>query len=479
MTRAAFHERLAGFPRTPRDWLPWAGLVLPMLLLGVLALRDLGTPSFWRDEVSSVVFAKGSLGDLLTIVGRDRDDVGLANMATYYLILHFWLFIGETEARVRFLSVLLGVASVVPVYFVARRLGGWLAAALAATLFALIPYAIHYSQEARGYSLAMLIGGGMTWLVLVGVERRVRTWPWLAYGVIGALGLYVHFFVALIVAAHGLWLLVTRQIPTWRGMFAAGLPLTLAAAPIPLIIAEFGGEHDWIPPLTVRRAGLAMEQLFGGSVQLVAVPVLLLVGAVKYRRDARYWLVAASVVLPIAGALAISVVKPMFIPRYLIMVLPLVAVGAGVAIVSVRPNVVRAGLAAALLATSIIGLPAAYFTTTNIDWRAAGRYLADRVEPGDRIVMQSWRNSPLDYYFRRAGPPVSLERIGHDAALQGGVEGRVWLALTGMAPDQIDAEVALFAEQYGIVMTRNFGPRARLVLLESSTAASAAVHPAL
>ena len=48
-----------------------------------------------------MVFAKGSLGELLTIIGRDRDEVGLANMATYYLLLHFWLAVGETEARIR------------------------------------------------------------------------------------------------------------------------------------------------------------------------------------------------------------------------------------------------------------------------------------------------------------------------------------------------------------------------------------------
>ena len=84
--------------------LEWAGLLLPMVALAILGLRDIGVPSLWRDEVSSVLFARGSLGELLTIVGRDREAVGLANMATYYLILHFWLIVGETEARVRLLS---------------------------------------------------------------------------------------------------------------------------------------------------------------------------------------------------------------------------------------------------------------------------------------------------------------------------------------------------------------------------------------
>ena len=66
--------------------LPW-----PCHGRAAVLASELGGLSLWRDEVASVVFAKGSLGDLLTIIGRDRDAVGLANMATYYLLLHFWL----------------------------------------------------------------------------------------------------------------------------------------------------------------------------------------------------------------------------------------------------------------------------------------------------------------------------------------------------------------------------------------------------
>ena len=295
-----------------------------------------------------MVFAKGSLGDLLTIIGRDRDAVGLANMATYYLLLHFWLAVGETESRIRLLSVLFGVASVVPVYFIARRLGGWLAAGLAAAIFALIPYVIHYSQEARGYSLAMLIGGALTWLVLIGVERgRGAWWPWLAYGLIAALGLYVHFFVALVVAAHGLWLLVTRQVPGWRGIAAGGIPLLLAAAPIPLIIVQFGGEHGWIPPFNLPRFYGAVVELTGSLWLLIGLTALLVAAAVLRRRDPRVWLLIASVVLPIAVVAVVSLFKPFFIPRYVIMVLPMLAVLASVALVAVRPVLLRVVLVAA------------------------------------------------------------------------------------------------------------------------------------
>jgi mannosyltransferase len=448
------------------SWLPWLGLILPMAALLILALRQLGLPSLWRDEVSSVVFAKGSLGQLLTIVGRDRDEVGLANMATYYLMLHFWLAVGETEARIRLLSVLFGVASVVPVYFIARRLGGWLAAGLAAGIFALIPYVIHYSQEARGYSLAMLIGGGLTWLVLIGVERgRAAWWPWLAYGLIAALGLYVHFFLALVVAAHGLWLLLTRQVPGWRGIAAGGLPLLFAAAPIPLIIAQFGGEHGWIPPLNLPRFYAAMVELTGSMWLLIGLTALLVVAAVLRRGDARIWLLVASVLLPVVVVVAVSLYKPFFIPRYLIMVLPMLAVLAGVALVSVRPAVLRWGLVLAVGAVLVLALPSAYWTQTNINWRGAGRFMADEAQPGDRVWMQSWVDSPLEYYLLRASPTTALQKVSYDEALFDN-NGRLWLAITGKRQGEIREMVLQFLDRYQVVDVHPLGARGRLFLLE-------------
>ena len=373
---------------------------------------------------------------------------------------------GETEARIRLLSVLFGVASVVPVYFIARRLGGWLAAALAAGIFALIPYVIHYSQEARGYSLAMLIGGALTWLVLIGVERgRGAWWPWLAYGLIAGLGLYVHFFMALVVAAHGLWLLATRQVPGWRGIAAGGIPLLLAAAPIPLIIVQFGGEHGWIPPFNLPRFYGAVVELTGSLWLLIGLTALLVVAAVLRRRDPRVWLLVASVLLPIAVVAVVSLFKPFFVPRYVIMVLPMLAVLASVALVAVRPVLLRAVLIGALAVALVVALPSAYWSATNINWRGAGRWMADEARPGDRVWMQSWFGSPLQYYLHRAGPTTELEKVSFDEALFD-ARGRVWLAVTGKRQGEIHDIVLLFENRYQVVDARSLGGRGRLFLLE-------------
>ena len=480
MTRARLSNRLASRRRQARplqeadtraetdeqassrdagiDWLVVAGLLLPLALLAVLSLRQLGALSFWRDEVSSVLFARGSVEDLLTIIGRDRDAVGLANMAAYYLVLHFWMSLGDTEEVIRLLSVVFGVAGVVPVYFVALRVGGRLAAVIAAGTFALMPFVIHYSQEARGYSLAMLVSGALTWLLLIGMDRRDRIWPWLAYGVVGAFGLYVHFFVGLVILAHGIWILATRSFPPWRSALAAGLPLALAVAPVPLVMAAYGGGHPWIPGLT---PGLLLNVALG----LASGPILLLVvalgiGAALYLRrgDSRIWLLALVVFVPIVGATVVSVIKPVLVLRYFAVCVPAIATLVGVGVTAMPGNVWRIGSAVVLAGALILALPRAYGDGRGMDWRAAAAWIAAEGTPADALVIPQGREL-IDYYLDRYGMTAQPVAATAKRARKGGFS-RVWVVLEDWPP------VIAKLRGYDVVHSRPFGRRLHVALLE-------------
>ena len=445
-------------------WRELLGLGGPILLLAALSLSGLGALSFWRDEVASVVFASASVGDLLTVVGRDRDQADLANMAAYYLALHFWLGISHDEAWVRLLSVLFGLASLVPVYFIARRLAGWPAAALAAAAFALFPFVLRYNQEARPYSLSLLVAAGLTWLLLVAAERRAVL-PWLAYGLVAALGIYVHPFVSLVIAAHGLWLVGTRQVPGWRAALAALLPIAAAAAPLPLIIAESGDAQEWIPPLTPEVARTALVGLAGGVPLLLAMTALLAYGLVTHAGDRRAWLLAMSVLVPIAAAVLISLVKPVFVGRYLIVVLPPLAVLAGWTIVRLRPTLLAASAAVGVGILLALAVPSAYTDANQQDWRAAGGWVAADALPGDWMIAQNGRRS-LKYYTARAGgivpPSTRVAEALEDPAIQ-----RVWIAVLGGEPPGYEADVPQrLSAAYVVTDRRAFGERLSILLME-------------
>jgi mannosyltransferase len=445
-------------------------VVLVMLVLGGLSVYRLGSLSLWRDEVSSVVFASAPLGELVTILGRDRAQVGLANMATYYTILHFWLAIGETEARIRFLSVIAGVVTIVPLYLVAHRIGGWRAAASASAFYAVSRIVVQWNQEARGYSMAMLVSATLTWLVIRAVDRQQVRW-WLAYGLLGAIGLYVHFFVGLTIAAHALWVLWARGVPEIRGLAALLLPLTVAAVPIPITAMAEGTAVHWIDPVTLSSAWGTLWRIAGTPMLFGAVGVLMVVAAAVHRPDSGrhpLLLVLLALVIPIVAALLLSLVRPMFIPRYLVVIVPAMAIVVGVGLAALRPPALRAVVAVGLALLLALNLPSAYRDRHQEDWRAASRWIAAEVEAGDRILFDDSRRQ-LSYYLERFGAHIpeetSLEITIDDP------ERRVWVVMRRWSPRERE-ELRMTLDAYELVSERAFG-RVRLMLLEPAMRTSA------
>src|ERR1017187_10639841 len=72
----------------------------------VLRLIALGHKSFWLDEIASVVIVRMPGDSFWSWVWHSE-----GNMALYYVMLRPWLHFGLSEASVRMLSVLPGIAS--------------------------------------------------------------------------------------------------------------------------------------------------------------------------------------------------------------------------------------------------------------------------------------------------------------------------------------------------------------------------------
>ena len=86
------------------------------------------------------------------------------------------------------------------------------------------------------------------------------------------------------------------------------------------------------PATDLSQVAGAITALAGGLPLLLALTALGVVAVVARPRDTGIWLMVACIVIPILGAAAISLVKPMFVGRYLIIVLPFVAVLAACAL---------------------------------------------------------------------------------------------------------------------------------------------------
>ena len=144
-------------------------LLLIVLLAFLLHLYRLDHQSLWYDEGFSVYLARMSLGE---ITARTASDI---HPPLYYYLLHLWLGpFGDSEFVLRFFSLLFGLLTVPLIYALGRRLLGTASGLLAASLLAVSPLYLWYSQEARMYTLVTFLCLLSSYLLLRAVEGKAR-----------------------------------------------------------------------------------------------------------------------------------------------------------------------------------------------------------------------------------------------------------------------------------------------------------------
>src|ERR1700685_1121239 len=135
-------------------WTAASALTLALLTLAATVLRFLflARKPFWFDECFSVEVARLSWHDFGCLLWRRE-----ANMSLYYLMLRGWLHFGSSPFFVRSLSVIVSLATLPAIFWLARKLFDSRVALIAVALISFNAYHIRYAQEARSYSLFVLL----------------------------------------------------------------------------------------------------------------------------------------------------------------------------------------------------------------------------------------------------------------------------------------------------------------------------------
>ncbi len=191
--------------RQNRTWLLWVILGGILLLAAGLRLYGLGSFNLWEDEIGQAVVAQKPLSDLWEGVRSHR---GAAPFD--YLITALVVRLSHDEGALRLPAAIWGILAVYWLFRLGRRFGGDGIGLIAAFLLAVSPLPIRYAQELRFYSLFLLLTFVLTDVLAIASQSHRRT-PWVLYGLLAALGLYTHYFVALLLLFHGVWLAAQWQ----------------------------------------------------------------------------------------------------------------------------------------------------------------------------------------------------------------------------------------------------------------------------
>ena len=399
-------------------------------LIGIIALGaalrfwHLGARSLWVDEGATAAIARLDWWNFLRLLWRRE-----ANMSFYYLLMRGWIHLGHGEAWLRALSAIFGVLAIPAICFLGRSLWGRSAGLVAALLLALNAYHIRYSQEARAYSLALLWAILSVYFLVQLIQRPSRDVRW-KYCTASALAVYSHFYAALVLLAQAaavFRLLKTNEEPgeqvrrAWRIILLVMIPIVV------FLVATGAGPLAWLPRPgwhDVHQFAIYLSGA-GGDMLLGLYLVALVLAAIAWHRSRhepgswRYELVFAWLLLPVGIVFGLSLLKPIFMNRFLIVVLPALCLLAAAGITQIRNNFIGVALAVALLigaAQGVRNFQRHGLDQPDEDWRGATQYLLSQAKPRDAALFYSSQcRMPYEFYRaaeRQVGPQIVFPAHG-------------------------------------------------------------------
>lgn len=157
----------------------------------------------WFDEAYSLMVAKHSLGDIVSLSAVDM------HPPFYYILLHFFggLF-AFNELALRVLSAVFYAASIGMVLFLVSKFFPKKTVIITGLILVLSPFILRYGFEIRMYAMASFIAVSST-LVLYYAYKNNKKWQWVLYGLLVAMGMYTTYMMIVVFIAQLVWLIVS------------------------------------------------------------------------------------------------------------------------------------------------------------------------------------------------------------------------------------------------------------------------------
>ncbi|MEJ5198891.1 MAG: glycosyltransferase family 39 protein [Anaerolineae bacterium] len=421
-------------------------LLLALILLAFARLTwRLDAKDLWLDETFSLQRAEAAWPELLAGCLPLTDGVIWVKTTDQHPFAYFVLLglavrtLGRSEFALRFPSVIAATLVVPAIWAFGRRLARGknvppTAPLWAALLAAINPFYLWFGQEVRMYAQVALLALLSTYLLLRWADATVAATRrrWLAGYVLSLLWLLAsHYFTPLILPVHALIFLQEfgrgrrgRMLIALIGLAALMfVPATLA---LWLVARDGSAGTNWSHiSLRILVPDLVNAFTLGLSVDLAQVwpldalsAALALIGVgyglMQWRRTTvpRGWLLPALLSVPPALLLLINMIRPAYMTaRHMSLIsaffILLVAAGAA-ALWQLRR---WAGVLAVVpLAAGVAFSTINYFTLPAYDkgeQAVMGRYLAERVQPGDLVL---FRPIPWGRLYRYYFPVDAIEQ---------------------------------------------------------------------
>ena len=459
-------------------------ICLAMLVGFAAALRLYGLDrwSLWLDETVQYAYAVTPFGELYKAMDAFAAPLSLE-------LSHAFVQLGldQTGAMLRMPSAILGVATVVIVYFLGNELFCRRVAWFSVLVACVMPVLVVYSQEYRPYSLLIFLTVVSAWLLAAALRTNEPAWWWVFAGST-ILNLYTHFVALSALAGLAVFAVASILFEVQQGrpvkpliasaIMAFGIIVIAYVPALPRLARLLESEAKAMggpgPGWDVFRLVYIEHPGFGGTLSIIAAALAVLGIFWSALRFPRAFLFLITT-LGISAALFHDHSHVTTSPRYVSFLMPLfaVAIGAGLAALSfaIEALAVRAGhdakhaaaTATALLTILVLFAAAGPLSTVYAanpkqipaDLREGFEYVRDRSEPNDLFLEAStskggsvyWFGSYDSYFLRKDFWPEHPTRaIVDDLNFPFGFknylkkQGRLWVLMTVGQDEQSSVE---------------------------------------
>ena len=327
-------------------------------------------------------------------------------MGFYYLLLRFWMHLGQSEFVIRLFSVVAAVASVVALYGLGKRLLGAQSGLIAALLLTLNAFHVRYSQEARSYTLLLFLTILSSHFFIDALEfPTARKWRLFIMATVCAF--YTHFFAVLVLAAQfiSLIFLPREAIPKNQLKRSGAWIAALCTPGILFLLLKRQGQLNWIPAPTPASFYDFLLLLTGQNGVLLLLSYAAVYGLAFIRADRperwKNWFLANWLIVPTAILLIVSFWKPLFSPRYGTMALPPLTLLASAGLRELRPAW-RICALILLMVLSALGVRNYYseISAQHEGWRELADFVLAHSAPGDQLILDNGLGRAIFEYYR-------------------------------------------------------------------------------
>ncbi|WBB52257.1 glycosyltransferase family 39 protein [Verrucosispora sp. WMMD573] len=383
-------------------------MTFPALVVAALGLWRLTRPALWADELATWGAVRLSWSQLWQLSGSVD-----AVLTPYYVLMKVYTdVVGTSTVALRLPSVVAITVATLVVTALGHRLGGARLGLVAGLVFAVLPVTSRYAQEARGYSFVIL-GAAVALLYLTRLVDRPGRGDLVGYATaVGITGLIHPLNGLLMLAGHAAaiaWWQLRYGGSSWRVTRRWAVAAAVGVLPAATLSVWGSGQTaqvSWIGLITLRSLPIIPERIFlsaaiGGLVLTLAV--------LGVRRTPQRVVVAAAAFVPMGVLFVAGTQLPVWAARYVLVVLPAMAVLAAAALIRFG----RAHAAAAIGLAAILAYPGHVTVRGEAGHSQASLRIAPIISPryqsGDVAVFPDTHYSipwsPRDIYERYLPEP--------------------------------------------------------------------------